>query len=204
MPTDTSSKAAEAAAERSSGASTADKQEQPSRPSGTAAEPSGELVKPSDPRAAGELDAMLAQIVGEEPSAQEILAAITGAEDMPEATAQQSQAGIVARILAASTLDAILDQGEPLKAEELAEVPLEVTGVRWMRSTYEEGPNVYAVMDAVRADNEERMKVTCGGVNVMTQLLKLQVGQLFPVRVKIVKATRPTKSGFYPYWLQPA
>ena len=167
-------------------------------------EPSGELVKPDDPRAAGELDAMLAQIVGEEPSAQEILAAITGAEDMPEATAQQSQAGIVARILAASTLDAILDQGEPLKAEELAEVPLEVTGVRWMRSTYEEGPNVYAVMDAVRADNEERMKVTCGGVNVMTQLLKLQVGQLFPVRVKIVKATRPTKSGFYPYWLQPA
>lgn len=165
---------------------------------------SGELVPPSDPRAAEELDAMLAQIVGAEPSAQEILQAIVGGEDLPEASAQQSQSGIVARILSAVGADAVLDMGEPTKAEELEQVPLNVTGVRWMRSTFDEGPGVYAVVDATRTDNDEQVKVTCGGVNVMTQLLKLQTMGAFPQNVKIVKATRPTKSGYYPYWLQPA
>lgn len=165
---------------------------------------SGELVPPSDPRAAEELDAMLAQIVGAEPSAQEILQAIVGGEDLPEASAQQSQSGIVARILGAGGADAVLDMGEPTKAEELEQVPLNVTGVRWMRSTFDEGPGVYAVVDATRTDNDEQVKVTCGGVNVMTQLLKLQTLGAFPQNVKIVKSSRPTKSGYYPYWLQPA
>jgi hypothetical protein len=165
---------------------------------------SGELVPPSDPRAAEELDAMLAQIVGAEPSAQEILQAIVGGEDLPEASAQQSQSGIVARILGAAGADAVLDMGEPVKAEELEQIPLLVKGVRWMRSTFDEGPGVYAVADAVRIDNEEQVKVTCGGVNVMTQLLKLQTMGVLPQKVKIVKASRPTKSGYYPYWLQPA
>lgn len=167
-------------------------------------EATGEFVKPDDPRAKAELDAMLAQIVGQEPSAQEILQAIVGSEDLPEASAQQSQAGIVARILGAEGAAGVLDMGEPIKAEELEQVSLEVRGVRWFSSTFEEGPGVYAVIDATRLDNDERIKVTCGGVNVMTQLLKLQTMSAFPQKVKIVKASRPTKSGFYPYWLQPA
>lgn len=172
--------------------------EQP-QPTGT-----GELVAPSDPRAKGEIDAMVAEIVGKEPSAQEIIQAIVGGESLPESTAEQSQAGIVARILAADSPEAALDMGEPVKAEELEQVVLEVSGVRWMRSTFEEGPGVYAVIDAVREDTTEAIKATCGSVNVMTQLLKLQTMQAFPQRVKIVKSQKPTKSGYYPYWLQPA
>jgi hypothetical protein len=164
----------------------------------------GEPVAPDDPRAAAELDAMLAQVVGEGPSAQEILQAIVGGEDMPDSTAAQSQAGIVARILAGTDPEGVLDMGEPVKAEDLEQVPLIVTGVRWMRSTFEEGPSVYAVLDAERIDNEEAVKVTCGSVNVMTQLLRLQTMGAFPQKVKIVKSARPTKSGYYPYWLQPA
>lgn len=165
---------------------------------------SGELVPPSDPRAKAELDAMLAQIVGKEPSAQEILQAIVGGESLPESTAEQSQAGIVARILGADTPEATLDMGEPVKAEDLEQVTLNVSGVRWMRSTFDEGPGVYAVIDAVREDTGEAIKATCGSVNVMTQLLKLQTMQAFPQRVKIVKSQRPTQSGYYPFWLQPA
>lgn len=166
--------------------------------------PSGELLPPDDPRAAEELDAMLAQIVGKEPSAQEILQAIVGGGEMPEQEAQEAQAGIVGRILGAADPEAVLDMGDPIKAAELEAVPLKVSGVRWMRSTFEEGPGVYAVIDAVRIDNDEALKVTCGGVNVMTQLLRLQTMGALPQIVKIVKATRPTKSGYYPYWLQPA
>lgn len=169
-----------------------------------APKPSGELVKPDDPRAATELDAMLAEIAGNEPSAQEILQAIVGGEDFPEADAQQSQVAIVARILQAEGADGVLDMGDPLKAEEMEGVAINVYGVRWFRSSFEEGPGVYAVMDAQRVDDEERVKVTCGGVNVMTQLLKLQASGLLPQRVKVVKASRPTRSGYYPYWLQPA
>jgi hypothetical protein len=164
----------------------------------------GEPVPPDDPRAKAELDAMLAQVVGAEPSAQEILQAIVGGEDLPESSAQQSQAGIVARILAADDAGSVLDMGEPTKAEDLEQVPLTVRGVRWMRSTFDEGPGVYAVVDASRDDNEEQVKVTCGSVNVMTQLLRLQTMDAFPQKVKIVKSSRPTKSGYYPYWLQPA
>lgn len=172
---------------------------EPPKPSGT-----GELVAPSDPRAKGEIDAMVAEIVGKEPSAQEIIQAIVGGESLPESTAEQSQAGIVARILAADSPEAALDMGEPVKAEELEQVVLNVTGVRWMRSTFEEGPGVYAVIDAEREDTNEAIKATCGSVNVMTQLLKLQTMAAFPQRVKIVKSQKPTKSGYYPFWLQPA
>jgi hypothetical protein len=164
----------------------------------------GEPVQPTDPRAKAEIDAMLEQIVGAEPSAQEILQAIVGGEDLPESSAQQSQAGIVARILASEDATGVLDMGEPTKAEDLEQVELDVSGVRWMRSTFDEGPGVYAVIDAVRVDNGEATKVTCGSVNVMTQLLRLQTMAAFPQRVKIVKSSRPTKSGYYPYWLQPA
>lgn len=164
----------------------------------------GESVSPDDPRAKAELDAMLAQIVGEEPSAQEILQAIVGGESLPETNAQQSQAGIVARILGAEGADKVLDMGEPTKAEELEQVPLLVNGVSWQRSTFEEGPGVYAVIDAVREDQNEPLKVTCGSVNVMTQLLKLQTMGAFPQKVKIVKSSKPTASGYYPFWLQPA
>jgi hypothetical protein len=164
----------------------------------------GEPVAPDDPKAKAELDAMLAQIVGEEPSAQEILQAIVGGESLPETNAQQSQAGIVARILGAEGADKVLDMGEPTKAEELEQVPLLVNGVSWQRSTFEEGPGVYAVIDAVREDQNEPLKVTCGSVNVMTQLLKLQTMGAFPQKVKIVKSSKPTASGYYPFWLQPA
>ena len=176
----------------------------PPKPAKEKPNSSGELVKPDDPRAAGELDAMLAQIVGQEPSAQEILQAIVGGEDLPEQSAQQSQAGIVARILAGESAGDVLDMGEPIKAEELESVPLQVNGVRWMRSTFEEGPGVYAVIDAIRGDTNDAIKVTCGSVNVMTQLLKLQTMGAFPQSVKVVKSSRPTSSGYYPYWLQPA
>lgn len=167
-------------------------------------EPSGELVQPDDPRAAAELDLMLAQIAGSGPSAQEILQAIVGADSLPDQKAEQSQAAIVARILQAGDPDAVLDMGQPVGADELEQVPLEVNGVRWMKSTFEEGPGVYAVIDAVRGDNNEPVKVTTGSTNVMTQLLKLQTMGALPQRVKIVKSARPTQSGYYPYWLQPA
>jgi hypothetical protein len=172
---------------------------EPPKPTGT-----GELVAPSDPRAGAEIEAMVAEIIGKEPSAQEVLQAIVGGESLPESTAEQSQAGIVARILAADSPEAALDMGEPVKAEELEQVVLNVSGVRWMRSTFEEGPGVYAVIDAVREDTEEAIKATCGSVNVMTQLLKLQTMAAFPQRVKIVKSQKPTQSGYYPFWLQPA
>lgn len=166
--------------------------------------PSGELVAPSDPRAADEIAGMLDKLSGPEPSAQEIAMAIAGGDTLPDADVQQSQAGIVARILAATDTSKVLDMGEPMKAEELEQVALEVNGVRWMKSALEGGAGVYAVVDAVRLDQDEPVKITTGSVNVMAQLLKLQTMGAFPQKVKIVKAGRPTKSGYYPYWLQPA
>jgi len=189
---------------KDAGDSTAKPPAQPGASDPAKPSPSGELVAPDDPRAKAEIDAMIAKAVGPEPSTQEIFAAITGAEDMPQSDAQQSQIGIVARILAAEDATGVLDMGEPIKAEEIEQVELTVYGVRWMRSTFEEGPNVYAVIDCSRGDTGEAVKVTCGSVNVMTQLLKLQTMQAFPQKVKIVKSVKPTSSGYYPYWLQPA
>lgn len=118
-----------------------------------------------------------------------------GVED-PEAV----QVDIIKRILASKGEEA-LAQRTPTKARDILGVALEVRGVRWMRSGIADNPlGLYALIDASRGDTGDDVLVTCGGQNVMAQLLVMVRDGVLPQVCKIVEAAE-TARGYRPLWL---
>ncbi len=118
----------------------------------------------------------------------------------PEAIA----ADIARRILEAPDTNAALQLGVAVHAREILGQPIVITGFRFQESGFDSGPGAYAVLDAVNDDTGEGFAVTCGGVNVMAQLIRLAMDGDLPKRVKIIETDRQTKQGYYPMWLVPA
>lgn len=119
------------------------------------------------------------------------------------------QRAIFARLANAATVDEILEQGSGLDswANDLEGIAVEVHGVRFNVSTYEQGAPVYAVVDLAVLEGEragERLLVSCGGVNVMGQLVGMLKLGAFPAQVRIAHAEKPTRQGYRPLWLQAA
>jgi hypothetical protein len=143
-------------------------------------ETSGEVVPATDPLAALILER-----------------ATVTAED-PDAIAAE----IVARILAAETVDEVLAPRGTIPIGHLLGEPIEVRAVRWHRSDYADGPAVYAVADVVIAGTGERATVTCGARNVMAALWRLDDLGVLPITVEVVEAERASRAGYRPLWLQ--
>lgn len=121
------------------------------------------------------------------------------------------QRAIFARLAQATTVDDILDQGSGLESwGDLEGVPVEVHDVRFNVSTYEQGAPVYAVVDVtVLAKTKEfgqgeRVTLSCGGVNVMGQLVGLMRIGALPLKVKLTRAEKATRAGYHPLWLTKA
>lgn len=88
--------------------------------------------------------------------------------------------------------------------DELANVPLVVTGIRKMPSDYPGGLPWFLVIDgAVRATGE-RVTVTTGAVSVVAQLVKAHQLGAFPLVVIPRVSARPSRSGYYPVHLEVA
>lgn len=138
-----------------------------------------------------------------EPSPKEIVAWIAGTADMEESDPEDTIRSIMARILSATTTEGILSGHLVTHAQQILDVPLQVSGVKWQRSRQDGGSTCYAVISATNVDTEEKLTITCGGRNVMTQLLAFHVHQLYPVRCRITQARKPTENGYYPLWLEP-
>ena len=113
------------------------------------------------------------------------------------------QRQIVARILAAESADDVLSSQSTTAATDLVGVPLQVANVRWMQSRVKDAAiPVFALIDAVRGDDGSKVLVTCGAIQVMAQLVKLQKLGAFPIDLKIVQKDTPTAAGYYPLWLE--
>lgn len=110
---------------------------------------------------------------------------------------------IMRGILAAEDVAAVFEMAGTTPAKELLDVAIIVTDYRFMRSEHDDGAPVYALIDAARDDTGEALKVTCGGRNVLAQLLTLGRLHALPRRCKIIEAGKPTARGFKPMWLQP-
>ncbi len=50
----------------------------------------------------------------------------------------------------------------------------------------------------------ERLLVSCGGTNVMAQLVALVKAGALPLDVKLTRTTKETRQGYRPLWLQAA
>ena len=111
---------------------------------------------------------------------------------------------IMDRILAAPSADDVLGGGEAVHSQDVLGRPFTLQGLRLLRSAFDAGPGVFAVLDAAMLDSGEKLAITCSGRNVMAQAVRLAQLDALPVDVKIVQADRPTASGYYPLWLHKA
>jgi hypothetical protein len=130
--------------------------------------------------------------------------AILGDAELPIASDPEAMSrAIVERIMQAETFD---DAFKPQNLEawrEYLDVPVLVRGFHLNRSSFDgQGAPIYAVVDISRLDDGELLTVTCGGRNVLTQLVKmLEKGwQENPVKL----TGRQTGEGYTALWLEAA
>lgn len=115
---------------------------------------------------------------------------------------QQAQLDIVRRILSSESVDDVLKQQEAIHASSVLGRPLRIVGIRFQESDFTEaGPDFYMLVDCV-TDDGEPYSITCGAVNVMAQLWKLDQLGAFPLSAQIVETERKTKAGYTPMWLE--
>lgn len=108
---------------------------------------------------------------------------------------------IIRRILAGDTAEDVLQQQAALHARDFINDPLTILGYTYNESDFEQGPKFYMVIDAVTSDGESA-KITCGALNVMAQLFRLNELKAFPIKARIVETGKATKAGYKPMWLE--
>lgn len=105
---------------------------------------------------------------------------------------------IMGRVFLAQTPDELLSDDGVVHARDVIGEPIEVLGVRWQRSDFEEGAGVYAVFDAVNTTTGEKVAVTCGAEKVMAKLAAADMHGWLPLRGQLVESPRPTARGYRP------
>ncbi|MGH3572312.1 MAG: hypothetical protein ACRDUW_10855 [Pseudonocardiaceae bacterium] len=162
----------------------------------------GALV-PAHGDALAELTAFLLNDgMGKAPDPATIAKAIMGQATLDGADPEEATRSIIARVLMAETVEDALAQSDIVGVEMLVNASVEIRGVKWMPSAYDKGPKCYAIMDTVDLVTSQARAVSCGAQTILAQLLRIQVGNAFPVKVKVAQAVRPTAAGNYPMWLE--
>lgn len=159
---------------------------------------SSTLVLPED------LKDLAALFTEREPTPREVMGWVLGQDEMEERDPEEGAMAIVARILSAETAEDVLAISQVVHAQDILGMPISIHRIKWQRGELEGSANCYAVITATNLQDDEKITITCGGINVMTQLVKLGMIGEFPYRARITKATKPTKRGYLPLWLEPA
>lgn len=110
---------------------------------------------------------------------------------------------IIYRILTAEDEDAIFGKQSATSAVDILDIPLEIQSVRWSKSEFtEEGPAVYALIEANRMDDGSPVVISCGSRNVMSQLLACQRQGLLPLKTPKRFRQSGTGTGRKVLWLE--
>lgn len=133
-----------------------------------------------------------------------LAAYLSGSETIQTQDPDEVVHGIVARVLAAGSLEDVLNKQAVVKLKDYVGRPLTVLGVRWGESDYEGGVPFYAIVDAVVEATGEKVVASCGGQQVLAQLYMMAKHDWLPARVTVDTVERPTRGGFYPIWLTAA
>lgn len=111
------------------------------------------------------------------------------AGESPEAI----QAEIARRILSAPDIDAVWRATKVLTAKDVLNAPILVERVRWVTSAHEGGAPKFAIIEGKRVYGDEPVTISCGALNVVLTLYKLQKFNGLPAKVMI--AQKPSASG---------
>lgn len=103
------------------------------------------------------------------------------------------QAEIARRILSAPDIASVWQATKVLTAKDVLNAPIVVERVRWVTSAHEGGAPKFAIIEGKRVYGDEPVTISCGALNVVLTLYKLQKFDGLPARVMI--AQKPSASG---------
>lgn len=115
---------------------------------------------------------------------------------------EQVQERILRNLLTAQSAQDVLGAGGVTPAADLIGVPLLVQGIRASNSDFENGPDMYLHVDARIVANGDPVTFSTGARDVLLKLVRLDQLKAFPVEVVMRKASKPTRDGFYPIFLE--
>lgn len=131
-----------------------------------------------------------------------VVAFLAAGKDAANVDPERAQLDIVRRILASDSVEDVLVQQEATHARDVLGDVLQIVGIRRQESSVgESGPDFYMLLDCVTEEGEP-FAVTCGSINVMAQLHRLEELDAFPLTARIIEVGRPTKNGYKPMWLE--
>lgn len=116
---------------------------------------------------------------------------------------RQVQIDIISRILESEDADAVFQGQTAISGRDVLGRAFTLKGVRWLKSKFDEGLPVFAVLDADMLDDGESLAITTSAGNVMAQayVLAHKLPDGLPQNVKIVESEHDTAAGFRPQWL---
>ena len=114
---------------------------------------------------------------------------------------REVQLDIIKRILESPDAEAVFQGQQARGGKEVLGRPFTLRGVRWLKSSFDEGLPVFAILDASFLDDGEQLAVTTGSTNIMAQAYQLHRLGALPCDVIIEEADRDTAAGFRPQWL---
>jgi hypothetical protein len=101
-------------------------------------------------------------------------------------------------------VDSILGRSIAIHAQDIIGRPFTLTGIRYMKSRFDQGLPVFAVMDAEFLDDGSTGSITCSARNVCAQAAMLWKLEALPKAVKIMRTENPTADGYFPLFLEAA
>lgn len=92
------------------------------------------------------------------------------------------QEDMVQRILASETLEEAFAAFESTPVKDIEGVLVDVVGIAWMRSSFPEGPQVYALCKCVLVESKAQVTVSMGGRTTMARFCWAMRQEAMPIR----------------------
>lgn len=120
-------------------------------------------------------------------------------DESPEAI----QAEIARRILSADTLEDVWAATKVLSAKEILNTPILVNNVRWVTSAHEGGAPKFAIIDGENTYTSKPITVSCGALNVVLTLYKMQKFGALPAKVMLTSKPSTSDPGRVVLMIEP-
>lgn len=111
---------------------------------------------------------------------------------------------IMESILESESVDDILGSNIAIHAKDIVGRAFTLSGVKFLKSRFDQGLPVFGVMDATFLDNGAVGSITSSSRNICAQAAALWKLNALPCDVVIQQAETQSASGFYPMWLEKA
>lgn len=95
---------------------------------------------------------------------------------------EQMQNDMVRRILESDTLAAAFAEFKATPCKQMEGILLDIGGIAWVPSAFEEGPAVYALLKATVVESREQVTLSMGGRTLMASFVWAQRNAKMPIR----------------------